>query len=81
MFGFIKNFLMGSAILSILVCATTLSRKNEDECSSCLLYIVLFSIFFTISIGLYFVYYKYMNRNKENVSKYDYVYQSANYLI
>ena len=28
-----------------------------------------------------FVYYKYMNRNKENVSKYDYVYQAANYLI
>ena len=79
MFGFIKNFLMGSAILSILVCATTLSSKNEDECSSCILYIVLFSIFFTISIGLYFVYYKYMNRNKENVSKYDYVYQAKNY--
>ena len=55
--------------------------KNEDKCSSCILYIVLFSIFFTINIGIttYFVYYKYMNRNKENVSKYDYVYQGQNY--
>ena len=40
---------------------------------SCILYIVLFSIFFTINVGIatYFVYYKYTNRNKENVSKYD----------
>ena len=46
--------------------------KNEDECSSCILYIVLFSIFFTINVGIatYFAYYKYMNHNKENVSKY-----------
>ena len=55
--------------------------KNGDKCSSYILYIVLFSIFFTISIGIgvYFVYYKYMNHNKENVSKYDYVYQTKNY--
>ena len=47
--------------------------KNEDKCSSCMLHIVLFSIFFTISIGIgvYFVYYKYINLNKENVSKYN----------
>ena len=44
------------------------------------LHIVLFSIFFTINVGIgaYFVYYKYMNRNKENVSVYDYVYQRKN---
>ena len=44
--------------------------KNEDKCSSCILYIVLFSIIFIINIGIatYFVYHKYMNRNKENVS-------------
>ena len=55
--------------------------KNKDKCSSCILYIVLFSIFFTINVGIatYFAYYKYMNHNKENVSKYDYVYQSKNY--
>ena len=55
--------------------------KNEDKCSSCILYIVLFSIFFTISIGIdvYFIYCKYMNHNKENVSKYDYTYHAKNY--
>ena len=55
--------------------------KNEDKCSSCILYIVLFSILFTINVGIatYFVYYKYMNHNKENTSKYDYVYQANNY--
>ena len=49
--------------------------------SSCLLYIVLFSILFTINVGIgvYFVYYKYMNRNKENVSNYHYVSQTKNY--
>ena len=51
--------------------------NNENECNSCILYIVLFSIFFTINIGIpsYFLYYKYVNQNKENVSKCDYVYQ------
>ena len=51
--------------------------ENKNKCSSCILYIVLFSIFFAINIGIgaYFVYYKYMNRNEENVSGYDYVYQ------
>ena len=51
--------------------------------SSCTLYIVLFSVLFTINVGiamfqllLYFVYNKYMNRNEENVSKYDFVYQA-----
>ena len=76
----LKN-LVGSAVLSSLVCTTTLSHKNEDECSSCLLYIVLFSIFFATRIGLYFVYYKYINLNKENACKYDSVYRAGNYLI
>ena len=55
--------------------------KNENKCSSCLLCILLFSILFTINVGIatYFVYYKYMNHNKENVTKYDYVYQEKNY--
>ena len=54
---------------------------HKNKCSSCILYIVLFSIFFAINtgIGAYFVYYKYMNRNKENVSKYDYVYRAKKY--
>ena len=61
---------------------------NSDEpvfylfsINSCTLYIVLFSIIFTTNIGIstYFIYYKYMNRNIENVSRYDYAYQTANY--
>ena len=61
---------------------TSLVKINSTKCkhNSCILYIVLFSIFFTINVGIgaYFVYYKYTNRNKKNVSKYyDYVYQTT----
>ena len=58
------------------------SAKNENMCKcSCAIYVVLIAIIFTINIriGTYFVYYKYMNRNKENVSRYDYLYQATNY--
>ena len=62
---------------------TSLVKINSTKCkhNSCILCIVLFSIFFTINIGIaaYFVYYKYMNCNKENVSVYDYVYHAKNY--
>ena len=53
--------------------------ENEHKFSSCTLYIVLFSILFTINIGIgiCFVYYKYISHNKKNVSKYDYVYQTT----
>ena len=61
---------------------TSLIIFNSTKCktNSCILYIVLFSIFFTINIGIatYFVYYKYINHNQENVSAYDYVYQRKN---
>ena len=55
--------------------------ENKNKCSSCILYIVLFSIIFTINIGIgaYFVYYKYMDHKKENISNYDYTYQAKNY--
>ena len=56
--------------------------ESRNECNSCIFYIVLFSIFFIINVGncAYFVYYKYMNRNEENVSKYyDYIYQTKTY--
>ena len=58
-----------------------IAGKNEDKCRSCKLYFVLFSIFFTINVGIanYFAYYKYMNHDKENVSKYDYTYQAKNF--
>ena len=48
------------------------------KCNSWTLYIVLFSILFTIKVGIgtYFAYCKYLNRNKENVSRDDYAYQT-----
>ena len=55
----------------------TAENENNYKCNFCTVYIVLFSIFFTINVGIgaYFAYYKYMNHNKKNVSKYyDYVY-------
>ena len=62
---------------------TSLVKINSTKCkhNSCMLYIVLFSIFFIINVGIatYFVYYKYMNRSKENVSVYDYFYEMKNY--
>ena len=55
-------------------------HKNECVCYYTV-FIVLGVIVLTICIGIstYFVYYKYMNRNKENVSVYGYVYQRKNY--
>ena len=46
-------------------------NENKYKCSSCTLYIALFSIIFTINvrIGTYFVYYKYINCNKETDPK------------
>ena len=48
---------------------TSLVKINSTKCkhNSSILYIVLFSIFFTINIGVttYFVYYKYINHNKK----------------
>ena len=60
---------------SLVKIGSTKSKNN-----SCILYLVLFSIFFTINIGIatYFFYYKYINHNKENVSVYDYNYQRKN---
>ena len=51
--------------------------KNEHKCSSCKLYIVIFWKFFIffltiIGVGIYFTYYKYVNRNKANVPRYGY---------
>ena len=55
------------------------NKTNDEEVkiidnknNSCIVYIVLFSIFFIINVGIgaYFAYYKYRNRNKKIVSKY-----------
>ena len=55
--------------------------NSKCKHNSCILYIALFSIFFTINVGTgaYFVYYKYMNRNKKTASRYDYVNQTKTY--
>ena len=61
---------------------TNFIKINSTRCksNSCILHIVLFSIFFTTNIGVatYFVYYRYINHNEENVSVYDYIYQRKN---
>ena len=56
-------------------------NKHENKCSSCTVYIVLFFIPFipfaiSVGIGIYFVYYKYMNRNEKNVPRDDYINQT-----
>ena len=59
---------------------TLAENENSYKHNSYILHIMLFSIFFVINVGIgpYFLYYKYMNRNKKNVSKYyDYVYQTT----
>ena len=51
--------------------------NNKNKSNSRTMYIVLFSIFLMINVGIgtYFAYYKYMNRSNKNVSKYyEYVY-------
>ena len=53
-------------------------KEHKNKCSSCTLYIVLIATI-SIRIGIYLVYYKYINQNKEKVSKYNYVYQAINY--
>ena len=45
-------------------------EEHENMCiCSCALYITLFSVFLTINIGIgsFFVYYKYINHDKETV--------------
>ena len=57
---------------------TLFEQGNVCKCY-CTIYVVLIAIIFTISIGIgtYFVYYKYMNYDKETGARYDYVYQTT----
>ena len=59
---------------------TLFEHKNECACYYTV-FIILAVITLTICIGVgaYFVYYKYINHNKENVSKYGYVNHAKNY--
>ena len=47
----------------------TIENENKDKCNSYVVYMVLFFIFFVISIGIdiYFVYHNYVDRNKYNL--------------
>ena len=55
-------------------------HKNDCVCYyTAFIVLALFVLTICIGISTYFVYYKYMNHNKENVSKYDYIYQGKNY--
>ena len=60
----------------------SLIKINSAKCksNSCILYIALFSILFTINIGIatYFIYYKYINHNEENVSNYLFIKEKIN---
>ena len=64
-----------------IVEANLCKNENKHKCSSCTLYIVLFSKIFTINIGIctYFVYYKYMSRNKETDRKEKFYFSDNNY--
>ena len=54
-----------------LVKITSAEDENKHKCCPCKVYILLFSITFTINVGIgtYFVYYKYVNRNGETGAK------------
>ena len=60
---------------------TSTENENRRKYSSCTLYIALFSMIFTINVGIgtYFVYYKYKNRNKETRAKKGFNYQMTLY--
>ena len=52
---------------------------NECVCSYTVFIVLgVIALIICIGIGTYFIY-RYINCNKENVSKYDYVYQANNY--
>ena len=59
------------------------SVEHENVCkSSCTIYLVFFSIIFTITIGIgtYFVYYKYLNLDKKTVAKESFIYLTTIWL-
>ena len=60
---------------------TLAEDENKHKCSSCTLHIALFSIIFTIKVGIdtYFVYYKYKNWDKKIVAKEQFYFLGNNY--
>ena len=58
------------------------SFEHKNECVCYYTVFIALSVIVSrtsIGIGTYFVYYKYMNSNKKNVSVYDYVYHAKDY--
>ena len=60
------NKIVEECIKSINEVKIASENEHKDKCSSCTLYIALFSIILTISIEIaaYFIYYKYTIHNK-----------------
>ena len=58
---------------------TQCENENKHKLSSCTLYIVLFSIVSPINLGIgtYFIYYKYMNHNKDTDCKENFIFQAT----
>ena len=54
-------------------------KAKDSEIAAAPLCLGNISKYLLVGIVTYFVYYKYMNRNEENVFKYDYDYQAKNY--
>ena len=55
--------------------------EHKNECACCYTVFDMFGVIvlaICIGVSTYFVYYKYINRNKENISVYDYVYRAKN---
>ena len=67
-------------IYEVKISEVTLT-ENMRKCISCILYIVFFSIIFTVNIRIstYFVTINTWIVKKENVSRHHYVYQAKNY--
>ena len=59
---------------------TSTEDENKYKCSSCTLFLVLFLVIFTtnVGIGTYFVYYTYINWDKETGVKYDFFLSNNN---
>ena len=58
-----------------------IDNNNKNKCNLGIVYIVLFSNFFTINVGIgaCFAYYKCMNQNKKDDYRHDYFYQTTIY--
>ena len=58
-----------------------LEKTISLVCSSCTIYMILFSLFFTINIriGTSFVYYKYINHDKKTVAKERFILETTIY--